>query len=147
MSVVSWSTSSRWQCTTAVVNCLLASWINVKERCEDFSKVCFLFSSQHSSIWALSSDLSKNNLSMWEETSILNLASCLGVFSLKMGGGKGEIVPSLQRGLMIIHCIQSLRKGSIFPQLPQGALVLCLQWGQWFYIILQFSTTKSWIRC
>lgn len=61
---------------------------------------------------------------------MLNLGSCLGVFSLEEGGGKGEILPSLHWRLVTIHYIGSLRGGSVFSQLPRGALVLCLQWGQ-----------------
>lgn len=143
MSVMSRSASSRWQCTTAVVNCPLASWINVKERCEDFSKDHLLFPSQHSSFWALASDLSKNNLSMWEETSILYLVSCLGVgfFFLEFRGGKGEILPSLQQRLLIIHHIGSVRRSPMFSRVPQDAL---LPWGQ--CIFLKFSSRGSWIN-
>lgn len=143
MSVMSRSASSRWQCTTAVVNSLLASWINVKERCEDFSKDRLLFPSQHSNIWALSSDLSKNNPSMWEETSILCLDSCLGVgfFSLEFGGGKEEILPSLHQRLLIIRYIRSLRRSPMFSQVPQDVLLPRAQ-----CISLKFSPRGSWIN-
>lgn len=53
---------------------------------------------------------------MREETLVLNSGSCLGVFSLETGGGKGEMLLSLHCRLMIIHYVESLRSGSVFPR-------------------------------
>lgn len=146
MSVISWGASSRWQCTTAAVNCLLASWINVKERCEDFSKVSFLFFPPNTALFEHFPLIYprityvRGNFN----TQFKQLPSFF-FFFLEVGKGKGEIFPALLWRLMVIHYIGSLRRGLAFSQLPPCALMLCLQWGQWFYIIFNLCPRGSWI--